>query len=117
MNKLKKYMQLAVKQALKKDKNNSRRGYLLGAVGIRADGVTVFSRNLPNQEKNPCNHAETLLCRKLDFGSTVFVARVNRWNQICNSRPCPSCRRNMANRGVKKCYYSISNNEIGVLTF
>ena len=116
-NRVRKYFKLATKIALRKDKNNNRRDFLIGAVGLRTDGAVVVSRNLPNQDKNACNHAETLLCRKLDYGSIVFVARINRQNELCNSRPCPDCKRNLFKKGVKKVYYSIREDEFGVMSF
>lgn len=113
-NKIKKYFKLAIDEAIRKDKH-ARRGYRIGAVGIRNDGVIVVSRNLPNQCKHPLNHAETRLTKKLDLGGTVFVARVDRRGRLLNARPCEWCTRNLLSRRIKQCYYTISENEYGVL--
>ncbi len=108
---------MAAKAALNGDTHEATRQYWIGAVGIRKDGATVTSNNVPCRLQEPAAHAEYRLCRKLDRGAIVFVVRVKRSGGLALARPCKSCREIMRVRGVRKCYYSISNNEYGVLTY
>ncbi len=50
-------------------------------------------------------------------GATMFAVRRNSLGDLRNSRPCPSCQHEMKIRGVKRCYYSIDNDTIGILDF
>lgn len=109
MNKIDKYFALAAKIATKE--TSHRRKALIGAIGIRNDGAVVNAKNLPNQTHCPRVHAEALLCRKIDTGTVVFVARLNRIGQYANSRPCIHCQIAMRQKGVKKCYYTINETE------
>jgi len=94
-----------------------RRQYRLGAVGIRRDGTIVEASNLPARNPEPRAHAEQRLVRKLDKGSIVFVVRVYRNGELALARPCKRCQTAMRLRGVRSCYYSISDTEYGVLLF
>ncbi|MDD5098587.1 MAG: hypothetical protein PHD31_02645 [Candidatus Pacebacteria bacterium] len=106
-----KYFKLAVNIALKR-KNN--RHYYLGAVGIRNDGKIVMASNIPNQERNVQCHAETRLSRKIDIGTVVYVARVNKsGNIILNAKPCAGCMKHLKSKGAIEVYYTISNFETG----
>lgn len=102
--------------------------YLLGAVGVRKDGRIVHARNdavfdsyaremLPYTYKRfPESHAEARLTKKLDFGATVYVARVMKGSgNLAISKPCSSCERKLRAFRVKKVYYTISSNEWGVI--
>ncbi len=111
MTKVEKYFQLAKQAALSKD----LRQYKLGAVGIRTDGTIVTSRNLPTRAPNPRAHAEYRLIQKMDWGSIMYVVRVLADGSLTMSRPCKYCVSSMRLRGIKKCYYSITNDEYGVL--
>lgn len=114
MNKVNRYFNLA-KQAAMKGEQRIRRAYRLGAVGIRSDGAIVSSNNLPIRDPERNAHAETRLTKKLNAGSEVFVVRIKRNGQLAKARPCKDCRTAMRMRGVKRCYYSISDIEYGVL--
>ncbi len=49
-------------------------------------------------------------------GCDVLVIRVGRHNNnLLNSRPCEMCQDTMRKYGIRRCYYSISPNEIGCL--
>ena len=97
--------------------NKGIKSYFLGAIGIRNDGTIVRSYNIPNVEKNIHAHAEIRLCKKLDTGSTVYVARVSKIGRMLLARPCPDCFYFMKQHKVRKCYYSISDFEYGVIEF
>lgn len=106
-------VQLAIRVAIKRVKG-PRRDFLLGAVGVRRDGTIVWARNLPAREIHYASHAEALLCRKLDKGSTVYVARVNKRGQLRQAKPCRVCEARLRSKGVKKVYYTQDTGEIGV---
>ena len=93
------------------------RNFRLAAVVVRRDGVIVQSTNLMTEIPQPRGHAEVRATAKADWGSTVYVARVLKSNKLALSKPCHNCERFMRIRGVKKVYYSISENEYGCLTF
>lgn len=110
-----KYFILAKHYALK-DKSWKR--YYFGAVGIRNDGCIVHSTNLRNPDATPECHAETRLCEKLDKGSEVYVIRINKHGKrVLLARPCIHCENKMKATGVRKVYYSISDNEFGQIEF
>jgi len=117
----KKYFELArIVATSRKD----RRSFLLGAVGIRNDGVIVASPNGPaviedissNRGYFPEAHAEFRVSKKLDVGSVVYVIRIRRGNKrVCLAKPCETCLTVLKHRGVKKIYYSISENKKGII--
>ena len=114
-NKVKQMFQLAA--TIAKRTAGKRRNFLLGAIGIRNDGVLVSASNLPVTRKTPEAHAEYRVSRKLDVGAVVYVARKNRVGRLCNAKPCFRCESAMRSRGVKRCFYTISNTKFGILTF
>lgn len=93
----------------------SYKHFFLGAVGVRADGASVTSTNVRTMLRCEDAHAEARLCRKLDVGSTVYVARVAKSGDWAMSRPCSSCERTLRLKGVKKVYYTIGPNEFGCI--
>lgn len=52
-------------------------------------------------------------------GSTVYVVRINRQNELAMSQPCEMCQAILREHGVKKAFFSISDNEnaYGVMKF
>ena len=108
--------ELAAKYAFKENELVRRTAWH-GAVGVRTCGTKVYARNLPSISRNRNAHAETLLTRKLDAGSIVYVARINREGKFCNSRPCQWCQLSMKFAGVKKVYYTVNDTEHGVMEF
>jgi len=65
-------------------------------------------------KRMPSMHAEARLTRKLDFYSTVYVARTMKLG-LGLARPCPDCQRALRRKRVTRVYYTISDNEYGVL--
>ena len=114
-----KYFKIAAEAATLK---TDFRTHKLGAVGLRADGALVVACNGPvrvQSAKSKCNtditsHAESRLCKKMDYYGTVFVARIAPSGYML-SRPCASCRRILKSRRVQRVYYTISDSEYGVL--
>lgn len=110
------YLRLAAEVAcLKVD----ARTYRLGAVGLRSDGVMVVAYNGTAYQGKTCRrfpamHAEARLARKLDFYSTVYVTRVMQPGMGL-ARPCLNCQRALRRKRVERVYYTISDDEYGVL--
>lgn len=90
------------------------RNFRHGALGVRADGAQVLSRNSASEEPNPDAHAEARLARKMG-GGIVYVARVTQAGDWAMSRPCLPCLLRMRSKGVERVYYTISPGEYGVL--
>src|ERR1700743_1136241 len=112
-NKVWGYFDLAGKAAVSKDDN---RGFLLGAVHIRNDGALVSAVNSVCQEPDRRAHSEYRISKKIDRGSIVYVARIRLLNgEYALSRPCHSCQKVLKSKKVKRVYYTISNNEYGVM--
>lgn len=110
-----KYFELATKIAIE---NSEGKHYCFGAVGIRADGCMVSSHNIKSPIQDVNCHAEARLTKKLDNGSLVYVVRINRkGSRLLNARPCIGCQFKMRSKKVRRCYYSISDTEFGVIDF
>lgn len=113
-----KRMLAAAAEAAKRNdrKGKDPRGFLIGAVGVRADGVLVSSKNVAATDLAPNHHAEARLARKLTPNSTVWVARVLRAStDWAMARPCQGCQNRMKSVGVQRVVYTIGPNEWGVL--
>lgn len=94
------------------------RRYRVGAVGIRRDGTVVYAWNGSVEVPTPCMHAEARLVKKLDWGSTVYVARTRKDNgKMAMAKPCKDCERVLRQRGIKRVEYTINEHEYGVLEF
>lgn len=111
-NKILSFFEVAARTATSKD---DRRTFLLGAIGIRSDGVMVRALNGPSENKNRNIHAEHRLCRKLDYNAEVYVARVRMDNfEFGMARPCDACRKFLKTMRVKKVFYTISQESYGI---
>lgn len=109
------YFEIAAKTAMKGD---NKRSFILGALGLRKDGAMVKSFNAPTISPDRFCHAENRLAKKLDVGATVYVARVRLDNfEFGMSKPCHNCMKALIAKKVKRIYYTISNNEYGVINF
>ena len=101
-----------------------KREALIGAVGERADGAIVYSRNTAVFDSECANtnvptpfqpaHAEWKLAKKLDTGATVYVARVRKDGSLAMSRPCPGCERVLRSRKVMRVFYTINPTSYGI---
>jgi tRNA(Arg) A34 adenosine deaminase TadA len=113
----KKMLHLAAESALASSERIDIRENLLGAIGLRNDGVIVVSRNVSSQNPTPTHHAETRLLRKLTPNSEIWVARVKRNGEWGLSKPCKTCESSLRNKGISRIVYTIGPNEWGVLNF
>lgn len=107
------YLKVAGKIA---SQGGSYKHYFLGAVGVRKDGAIVTAFNVPTKEPSREAHAEYRLARKLDRKATVYVARITSGGRVGLAKPCPSCLQRLTKGHVKKVYYTIAENEFGVIT-
>jgi len=103
-----KLIELAAQVSRLKDDD---RHFCLGAVGVRSDGVIVASYNGHPWEPERKAHAEYRLCRKLDRGSTVYVARTLADGSYGLAAPCPSCMKSMKSKGIKTVYFTTYQNK------
>lgn len=119
-----KLLKLAARVAMPTDPEGDMRNFLIGAIGIRGDGVLVSARNgsvrvsetIGGGWSFPPAHAEARCSKKMDHDGIVYVSRVYRGSgKLGCARPCPDCVKAMLARRVKKCYYTISDTEYGVI--
>jgi hypothetical protein len=103
--------------------DQDRRNFWLGAIGIRADGAMVSSRNgaisysasVETYHLNPNSHAEGRLLRKLGKHGIVYVSRVFRKDRtLAMARPCSMCQALCKAHKVKKVFYTINDRQYGV---
>jgi tRNA(Arg) A34 adenosine deaminase TadA len=106
---------MARRVAVTGNAKNMHKQHQVGAVGVRKDGAIVVSSNISTRVPEPEAHAEARLAKKLDWGATVYVARILRDGTMGLARPCKNCMAALRWKGVKIVYYSISNIEYGVL--
>jgi tRNA(Arg) A34 adenosine deaminase TadA len=118
MSKVERYFRLAKTVATKGD-SGVKRKYRLGAVGIRNDGTIVTANNVICRQPHAraYSHAEARLVRKLNRGSEIFVVRILSDNSLGNACPCVKCQNAIRLRGVRRVYYSISDDEYGIIVF
>jgi deoxycytidylate deaminase len=98
------------------------------SVGYNKSGTNAFVRyyqKIAKHEYCETTHAEQdaiLKVRsKTDLrGSKIFVVRLRSSNsplgELGLARPCPICEEVLKSYGIKRAYYSISDNEFGVLS-
>lgn len=112
----KKMLTLAASVALgSENRSRDNRGFLLGAIGLRNDGVVMQARNVPALDFAPDHHAETRLARKLTPNSIVWVARVLKNGLWAIAKPCAGCQIRLRAVGVRRVVYTIAPNEWGVI--
>src|SRR5665213_95640 len=82
---------------------DKQRKAFIGAVAVRRDGVLVYSRNgitIRPSGTYPLAHAERRVLRKSGYGSSVYVARVNRDGNLAMAKPCNRCMPALRSMGV-----------------
>jgi len=104
------------------DNSKDWRGFWIGAVGIRRDGVMVFSKNgaffsttVADYQAIPQVHAEGRVLRKMDYGGILYVARVARKDHSLQmAMPCAMCKIKIKSKKIKKVYFTINQWTYGV---
>lgn len=104
-----------LRQAAQRASKLDGRSYLVGAIGRREDGAVVSARNGFSGDPVFEAHAEARLCRKLDAGATVWVARVTRDGCFALAKPCPSCEERLRSKGVARVVYTTGPGAYDVL--
>ena len=124
MKRVDRMFKLAKREALKSDSKH-RHGAIL------AKSTRVYNRSF--NENRYCHfadyhreeaghgtlHAEIGAILGIDrsklTGADVYVIRLSANDKLAYSRPCEMCRQAMSHVGIRRCYYSISQDEWGVL--
>lgn len=109
---VKKMLNLAanIARLQKADKN-----FFLGAVAIRNDGVMVSAYNGAPKFPTPQHHCEFRICRKLDKGAVVYLARTTADGTWALSKPCHKCEMILRKTQVHRVYYTIGPNEFACM--
>lgn len=105
--------------------NFNKKNFLLGAIGIRKDGVAVAAKNgavissaYEDYRIISDAHAEVRVIRKLGKQGTIYVARVlKKDGTLAMARPCGGCQLRIAAAQVKKVFYTIDENHYGVFSY
>ena len=113
MKKTDKYFKLAAIEAVKNKYDG--RHYLLGAVGVRGDGTLVRASNGRTPKPKREMHAEYRVTKKLDHDAVVYVARVLSDGSYGMAMPCVSCLKAMKTKQVKRVYFTISDDDFGMI--
>ncbi len=111
---------MAVKLARGQETHNKH--FMLSGVAKRFDGSLLVSSNIRTAHPIHAAHAECRVLKRAGMGATLWVARVDRNNNICNSKPCKQCEQLCKNMAVKRVYYTLSGygdevHEYGCLEF
>ena len=123
---LKRYMDLARKVAEESESTDYRHGAVLtrGAAVISTscnkNGFKGFGQRFRDRDcGHATRHAELGVILGVDrsktTGAVVYVARIGKAGELRLSKPCNMCRAVLEYVGVKKVFYSINENEIGVI--
>lgn len=88
-------------------------------VAPNVDDWTAFGRRFREEPGKATRHAEVNcilgLDKSLTKGADVYVCRIGRKGDLRYSKPCPMCQSVLSFVGVKRCYYSINERELGVI--
>jgi tRNA(Arg) A34 adenosine deaminase TadA len=86
------------------------KGACFGSLHAETNAIMQYYGKYLTYEKNGWNFfpPEGKRIQKLD----LIVVRVNKCGDICNSRPCYNCLELMKTVGIRKVYYSISNDKL-----
>jgi tRNA(Arg) A34 adenosine deaminase TadA len=111
----------AAKAAVANDPND-KRNFILGAIGVRQDGVMVSAKNgavisstFDEYRIISDAHAECRVIRKLGKFGIIYVSRVlKKDGTLAMARPCGGCQIRILAAKVRKVYYSIDEYHYGV---
>lgn len=121
----KRYFELAANIAAQGSFYNYKHGAVLvkgGSVINTAHNECVHSRLADRFKKHDgwgTRHAELNVClgidKKVTFNADLYVVRINKEGLYRNSRPCEMCMDTMKFLGIRRVYYSISQESYGVI--
>jgi deoxycytidylate deaminase len=93
------------------------RGGKILSIGLNDPGRSAFSDSYAT---HACftRHAELNAIRsvrkKIDLtGAVCYNIRVDKWGKVRLSAPCKGCQQLLIDYGIKKCYFSVSDTEMG----
>ena len=115
MSDIERYMHQAA--VFTQKRRDDGRKFLIGAVGIRSDGVVVSARNSPAADRTPEVHAESRLCGKLTPDSVVYVVRVAKDGSFAMAKPCKACEIKLKAAGVRRAYFTNFLGQIDFISF
>lgn len=116
------YLHMASQAAPPNENEIDPREIWIGCIGLRTDGAIVSAKNGSifttdtgdDFQLIPDVHAERRVIRKMDWGGTLFVARVRRVDLVwAMSRPCSMCQVFIKSKGIKKVFYTINKTQFG----
>jgi len=101
---------------------DDERNFLLGAIGVRQDGVSVSAKNgavisstYDDYRIISDAHAECRVIRKLGKYGIIYVSRVlKKDGTFAMARPCGGCQLRIRAAKVKKVYYTVNNSQYGI---
>jgi len=112
-----------LKEAAKIGSNSlyDKRNFLLGAIGIRKDGVLVAAKNgavissaFEDYRIISDAHAECRVLRKLGKQGVLYVARVlKKDGSLAMARPCGVCQLRIKAAQVKVVFYTVNDFQYG----
>ena len=79
--------------------------------------IIAFNKFHPNRIASLHAEIGCILNMKLEQtrGCDIYVCRILRNNKFANSYPCEMCQAVCSKMGIRKIYYSIADNDYGVL--
>jgi deoxycytidylate deaminase len=87
------------------------------SVGCNKPGHNHFSSMIKGSPIGP--HAEVVsilgMKRSKTMKSDVYVVRINKTEELRNSKPCPNCQETLRYVGIKRVFYSVDENSYSVL--
>jgi tRNA(Arg) A34 adenosine deaminase TadA len=107
-----KYLDLAIQVA----KGNASRSkhFTFGCVALREDGGLICMTNIRTRDPMIQAHSETRALKRAGYGATLYVVRLDRAGNWCMAKPCVGCQSLIKNRGVRKVFYTVSENTYAV---
>lgn len=103
--------------------SQSTEKYRLGAILVKGDSFMAGGFNSRRNDPEYIDHMQCGTCAEHATmrqvrdcsGMTLFVVRISRTGTLAMARPCGRCRKMIAEAGIKKTFYSISDHEMGRL--
>ena len=113
-----------LQKAISLAEGNTNDKWNLGAIVVK--NGNPISAGINREKNDPKNvppgfctvHAEVDAMRQVSErvlnGAVLYVARIRRGGDIGMAKPCLNCRNAVRAGGIKRVYYTISDNEYGV---
>ena len=123
---IQKLMKAAIEVAKKSEMPQFRHGAILFnygsvmSIGVNDGGYSSFGARFQTIDQHIATHHAEIKCilrqpKSVTRGAIIVVARVNNNNEVRFSKPCEMCQQIAKFTGVKKIYYSVDENAIGIV--